>query len=657
MRMQYKLITSIAIAVILPTIIIASVSISKSASQSLENFVQKTQNEIRQIDNGFKLFFDQVKSSARFLANQPLVKQVPAQTNTYMGDAKTMDPQSSHLKEAEIFNFYQQFGDAHEELLYVYLGTENGGFIQYPPAEIGGYDPRKRPWYKQAISNPGKAGITEAYQGQTGGPMVSVMHTIKDDAGVLVGVQSLDVSLTTLTDILKSIKLGETGYLMLVDETGAILADPRTPANNFKKVSDISSPLFKQLNKSISSNGEKSFSTEHNGNDVEVTTYRSSELGWYFIGIINTSEIMQPAYSMSGFVLLIALIMVAIFVGLGILLSRRLVAPIEVVSSGLKDIAQGEGDLTQRLEINAEDETGRLANWFNQFLSSISNMVTDIKNDSMLLADKSSQIGAIVEQIKTSSHEQEHVIEDSAKNISQMAETAHSVASNCSSTLSIVTNTETSALEGSTIIGNMVQDVTTLSNTMEESASAMQELENESSNITNILSVIRGIAEQTNLLALNAAIEAARAGEQGRGFAVVADEVRTLAKRSHDATEEIEKMLNKLTEKTRFVSNKMTVSREQSQQATAQSNQANQSFTEISESVAEIRERLDAIAKSASQQHDNSQKVDENINGISRSVSEVASASDSLATNAHELLTMSSELNGLVGKFKVRSRN
>lgn len=654
MKMQYKLITAITIAVILPTLIIASVSISKSTSQSLENFVQSTENEIRQIENGFQLFFDQVKANAVFLANHPLVVQVPDNTTQYLGGETRMDLNSVHPTEAAIFNLYAQFGDSHPELLNVYLGSENGGFIQYPIETLGGYDPRKRPWYKQGKVSGDRAGITEAYQGVTGGPMVSVMYPIKSASGMLVGVQSMDVSLTTLTDLLKSIKLGETGYLILIDDNGTVLADPRTSSNNFKSVSELSSPLFKTIGQTLKINKNSHFTTEHLGEEVEVTMYHSPELGWHFAGVIHTDEIMEPAYNMSAFILIIALIMVALFVVLGILLSSKLVAPIENVSNGLKDIAQGEGDLTQRLNINSSDETGRLAKWFNQFLSSISNLVLDIKHNARSLADKSSQIEGVVDQIKTTSHQQASVIDDSAKSVSLMAQAASDVAENCSTTLEIVSNAEQSAESGSSIIGTMVTEVTKLSSTMTESASAMQELENESNNITNILGVIRGIAEQTNLLALNAAIEAARAGEQGRGFAVVADEVRTLAQRSHDATEEIESMLSKLTDKTRFVSNKMTLSLEQSHQATSQSQDANASFLAISDAVIEIKRRLDAIAESASYQHDNSQKVDQNIAGINHSVAQVAHASDMLATQAEELLSLSSNLNNHVGKFRVR---
>jgi len=650
MNMRAKLIIMFALTVILPILAIATVSISETVSRSSENFVQRTQNEIRQVDNGFQLFFQQVKNGVTFLANSAVVKQAPVNTQSYLGEKKEMTPNLDSPAESAIFNLYKQFRETHKELLFVYLGTPNGGFIQYPPETMEGYDPRKRPWYQLAINNPGHANITSPYQGNSGGPMVSIAHTFKNTQGELAGVQSVDVTLSTLTDILDDIKLGETGYLILIDKTGTVLADPKNPKNNFKNIKMLSSPLFTQLKKSPA---QLNFSTELNGKSIDVTTYFSEELGWRFVGVIDSAEIMEPTYEMITTITFIAIIMVAVFVALGIWMANKIVLPINRVSDGLRDIAQGEGDLTKRLDVIGNDEIGQLAKWFNQFLDSIHHLVVDIKSRAITLGETASNSSNQISDIKASSHKQEHSIEQAGNITSAMATMAQTVSNDCRSTMEDIEHTERFSNQGNTIISASVEEVNQLSESLTESSQAMQLLEHESENITNILDVIRAIAEQTNLLALNAAIEAARAGEQGRGFAVVADEVRTLAQRSRESTEEIDSVLSNLIEQTRTVSQKMTHSVDRSKQSIEKTQQAHQSFDEIRSSVNQIKEKIAHIAQAADEQYHSSDSINQNISGISDSARGIANTADVLADGSSDLLTLSKELNDLVGRFKV----
>lgn len=650
--MRSKLIATLTLTVILPILAIASLSISKTISRSSEHFIQSTQSEIRQVDKGFQLFLQQVQNNALFLANNTLVKSAPVNMQNYLGEERMINPGQDSPQEAAIFELYTEFGESHEELLYVYMGTNTGGFIQYPAEALGGYDPRQRPWYQLATANPGKAMITSAYQGVTGGPMVSVAAAITNNQGQVIGAQSLDVTLSTLTDILNQAKLGESGYLLLIDENGTILADPRNPKNNFKQVKQLNSPLFKTLNQT---RGQTSFSTEHMGTDIDVTTYVSKELGWRFVGIIDSDEIMQPAYKMSGNIVLIALLMVAVFVGMGVWLANKIILPINTVAEGLKDIAKGQGDLTKRLEVVGNDEISQLASWFNQFLDSIHNLVVDIKTRAITLGETASESSNKIADIKDSSHQQEASIDHSATSIQQLADKAEQISTDCNSTMQAVQDTEDSAQSGNSTITSTVEQVNSLSASLGESSTAIQKLEQESDNITQILSVIRGIAEQTNLLALNAAIEAARAGEQGRGFAVVADEVRSLAQRSRESTEEIDAVLNNLLEQTRIVASKMTSSVEISTQAIEQTQEARQSFDAIRHSVDSIKLRTSQIATAATEQFRTADNINQNISGISQSAHGVGRNADNLEQSSEQLLTLSNELNELVGRFKVKS--
>ena len=641
MNIRSKLTLSFAATVILPIIAIAIVSISMTISKSSTSFVERTHDELRQVDNGFQLFFQQIKANVKFLAENKLTAQLPENTHTYIDADHMMAPKNDSVEELALYRLYEDFGTSHPDLLYVYTGTKGGGFVQYPLEELGGYDPRERPWYKQALASPDAPIITEAYQDVIGKPVVTSALVVKDNQGVIVGVQGLDVTLSTLTDILSNTKLGESGYLILIDDSGTVLADAKTPENNFKNIKDLSSPLFSILQNSPN---QDHFSTEHLGEDVDVASYYSKALKWRFIGVIHSDEILAPAYSMSMTIAVIALIMVTLFIVIGFWLANRIVQPINRVAEGLRDIAQGEGNLTKRLDIIGKDEVSELAQWFNQFLDSIHQLVVDIKACASTLSVAANESGIQIADVKAVSHKQEQSIGNVNNLIATMTDIAHQTSSDCQESSTTIMKTEEYSKKGISLISVTVSEVSLLNESLSESSQSMKSLELESENITKILDVIRSI---------NAAIEAARAGEQGRGFAVVADEVRTLAQRSRGATEEIDTVLMNLLEKTRVVSQQMGVNVDQSKQTIEKIEQANQSFNEISSLVGQMKENISRITQAADQQCSSSDLINDNISGINHSAKGIVNTADTLADGSNDLLVLSEDLTNLVGRFKV----
>jgi methyl-accepting chemotaxis protein len=648
--MRQKLIISFLLTVIVPILAISTVSISKTKQESLKSFLDFSNSEIRQIENGFVLFFAQMKNNAQFLAQHKAVSNMPDNITQYFGAEKAMTPLKNSPAEGNIFELYTSFGQTHPELLFVYLGSETGGFVQYPAEPLGNYDPRKRPWYQKAKSSGNEVIITEPYQGVTGQAMVSVATSIFDSSEKFVGVQSLDVTLSTLTDIVSNIKFGETGYLILLDGKNTILADPKRPENNFKNINDINLVLYQE----IANVGNKPYITvETKNKTLDAKIYHSKKLDWRFVAVIDEDEILQSAYSMSWSITAIALVMLVIFGVIAVVLANKIVFPIERVSEGLRDIAQGEGNLSKRLEVIGKDEISELASWFNQFLNSINNLVKDIQQNAHTLNSSAQHFETQINDIRSQCRNQQGTAQQAAQNTESVHHMAQNVSQNCQSSLDEIEQTDQYAHSGNTLISNTVSQVAQLNTSLDASAAEISQLEAESNNITNILGVIRGIAEQTNLLALNAAIEAARAGEQGRGFAVVADEVRTLAQRSHDATQEIEQVLTKLIEQTRAVSSKMTESVSASSEAISQSEEAHQAFEDIANSVTKVKNLVATIADDARQQGDSASQTHDQIAGLTESVDQVSLASDSLSDGAKALVELAKGLDQLVGRFHI----
>ncbi|OCQ21157.1 chemotaxis protein [Pseudoalteromonas luteoviolacea] len=649
MRMRQKLIGSFVLTVIIPILAISIMSITRTKQESNTSFIATSDNEIRQVENAFILFFEQMKNNARFLAQSEAVVSVAKDTTTYFGDEKMMEPASSGPEEAAIFKLFESFGVTHPELLFVYLGTQDGGFIQYPAEPLGGYDPRKRPWYQEVTRSQSDVVITEPYQGVTGQAMVSIATAIKR-SGSLVGVQSLDVTLATLTDIVSNIQLGQTGYLMLLDGNGTVLADPKNPDSNFKNISSLDGPKYKAIN---NPSDEALIRIDTGDAVLQARLYHSKALNWTFVALIEEDEILSSAYAMSYNIGLISVVMLVLFIFIAIALANKIVYPIEMVSDGLKEIAQGEGNLSKRLQVIGNDEISELASWFNQFLNSINGLVRDIKSNASNLNAQAQQSHSSVDDIRGQCHHQASTSQQTAEHTQAMENMAMTVNDNCTQALSEISNTDSHAKQGNALIQSTVSQVATLNDSLDSSAQAMSELEGQSKDITNILEVIRTIAEQTNLLALNAAIEAARAGEQGRGFAVVADEVRTLAQRSHDATQDIEKVLTKLTDQTRSVSKHMTLSVEESKTAIEQSEQAHRAFEEIANSIERVTPIIANISQQAEQQGAYASDSKTQIEGINQSIQQVSGSADSLYDGAKQLVKFANNLDELVGRFNV----
>ena len=647
MNIKQKLTWAFAIIACLPVVLVATLVVLNLRSDAKDNFIDGSGREIRQVSNAMQLFFDGISQNVEYLANQPLVKTADASVKSRVSADAANIPDTEI--DTKLFDLFAALAASHPAYSYVSYGLASGGYAFWPgDAKMANYDPRVRPWYKTAMANPGKTVRTEAYYwAGDDAVLVSTVRAVANQLGAQGGVVNIDVSLKQLTEIVKQIKLGESGYLMLMEKTGTVLVDPKQPEHNFKALSSLGDG-YAQLAKA----GKGLVEVELNGERYMANVWPSEQLGWTFIGLIKQSEVMSAATQLTWLIAIIAAVLAVLFAVVGASFASLIVRPIRSVASGLEGIAQGEGDLTQNLQIRGRDETAQLANWFNQFLAAIRNLIQSIGGAASKILDTSKSSTQVSHDMAEAAGRQREAVDMVSTAFHEMVATANEVARSCSQAAESADSGQRQAREGQQQIDAAVTSVDRLSQEIEQSAQSMQQLERDSNDIQSILGTIRSIAEQTNLLALNAAIEAARAGEQGRGFAVVADEVRALAKRTADSTAEIDGLLGNLAKRTSQVTQQMHASLEVSQQSVIRIGEARSSFGQIRESVDVIRDMNTQIATAAEQQHQVAEDINRHISHIHGDAQLVAELANSARLDSQSLAGLSNELDGLVRRFR-----
>ncbi|MCK4865922.1 MAG: methyl-accepting chemotaxis protein [Gammaproteobacteria bacterium] len=348
-----------------------------------------------------------------------------------------------------------------------------------------------------------------------------------------------------------------------------------------------------------------------------------------------------------------------LFVGLALGLSLAwavsfmITCPLNTAVTAMKDISEGEGDLTRRLEVSGTDEIGQLALSFNGFITKMQDVIREVTASTSQLSAAAEEMSMITGETRTGVQRQQSETALVATAINEMSSTVHEVASNAETAASGASQADSQAEKGKQIVSSTVSSIRTLATEVETAATVIAQLEKDSESIGSVLEVIRGIAEQTNLLALNAAIEAARAGEQGRGFAVVADEVRSLASRTQESTQEIRQMIERLQKGSRDAVTAMQSGQEQAQQTVEQASQAEESLSEISSAIAQINEMNAHIAEASRQQGEVVEEINKNIVNISQVADDSAGGADQLSTASQEMANLAVNLESQVAHFKI----
>ncbi|HEA3200284.1 TPA: methyl-accepting chemotaxis protein [Aeromonas veronii] len=533
-----------------------------------------------------------------------------------------------------------------------YFGSAQGVMTRQDPSlNTGNYDPRERPWYQDAVKA-GQLIVTAPYVSVTMQKLVVTLSEPVRHQGELVGAVGANLALDKLIDEVLAMKVQGEGYAMLLDSSGLIVGHPQKDLA-LKPIAELAPGLSAATFQQWGRENSELHAATLDGRDVLLAVQPVPGTDWLLAMVMYRDVLEAPLSSLLWELVGLTLVLMLVFSALLTATFKYLFADLGRVAHALHDIAHGEGDLTVHINTHSKDEVGQLAQNFNQFVARLHGIVSRLRDVTVELAAQSRAQAAGAQARSQRVRQQQDEIVMVATAVTEMASATQEIAGNAEFAATTATDAVALAVAGQSQVGQSQRSITGLADEVADASQIINELDSHAQKISGILATISGIAEQTNLLALNAAIEAARAGEQGRGFAVVADEVRVLSRRTHDSTDEIQQMIETLQQTTRRAVGGMETSRQLAGTSVEDAEAANQSLARINEAIGSISDMATQIAAAAEEQTSVTGEISRNTENIRHVSQELAEQANQEAAQAAELKALTERLEQEIGRFRL----
>lgn len=645
LSLRKKLIFSFLAILLIPTLIIGIISYQSAEKQiSKEQHASATES-IRMLDTNIT---GTIKPKIEDI--QYFTKKI---SQSYLQESKV----------PELKSLLQEYVNMHPEVELVYLGTSEGKIIDEPAQQYqSDFDPRTRPWYTQALSNKGQIAITAPYISQASSTMViTITQALPDGSGVI----GLDLNISTLSDISNDIHIGKTGFASLLDNNKTYISQHDKESGSEATESYIAKIYEQESGTIVEKDRQLQFIT----NDLT---------GWKLVGTMFTAEATQAAASTFNINLSIIVISIIVGVVFMLLMIKSIVNPINRLKHSAIKIS--EGDLTEFIEIHSKDEIGQLGEAFVSMKVNLKKLIRNVDRSVQHVQASahglsahaeqniasSEQVAQAMQQVAISAESQTTGSDQNAISIEEIAQGIVEVADSAMQVTDLSSNAIVQAEEGGQSVERTVNQMNSINESVAQSDKMIKSLYDRSKEIGSILEIISAISDQTNLLALNAAIEAARAGEHGKGFAVVADEVRKLAEQSHQSAEQISSLITGIQQDTAKSVETMVKASSDVQEGILLSEDTSKKFASITESLRNIAPKMEGISASAQEISAVVEEVSATaieltdhakLNAaaseeVAASTEQTLSSMQEMTASAKALLDMADELQSYVNRFK-----